>query len=216
MNCSWSGPLPRLAADQVEHLVALPGRDAHVALDRFGFHWLTSPAPIGAPSRRSAVAAEHPRRRELAELVAHHVLRDVDRDELVAVVHGERVADELRRDRAAARPGLEHVLLAAAVHRLDLLARAMSTTYGPFFDRSRHGSPSPSCLLLPPPHDELVAQLALAGLVALGRSCPTACTGGGRRESCLRRRPSGGRPGSSPRRARCGRCRASACGPPCR
>ena len=44
--------------------------------------------------------AEEPRRGELAELVPDHVLVHVHRDELVAVVHGERVADELGRDRA--------------------------------------------------------------------------------------------------------------------
>src|SRR5580692_8173237 len=37
----------------------------------------------------AGVAVEGARRRELAELVPHHVLRDEDRDELPAVVHGE-------------------------------------------------------------------------------------------------------------------------------
>ena len=35
------------------------------------------------------MALERARRRELAELVADHVLGDVDRDELLAVVHGD-------------------------------------------------------------------------------------------------------------------------------
>src|SRR5438552_813933 len=68
-----------------------------------------------------AVPAEDPGRHELPELVTHHVFRDIDRNELVAVVHRQRVADELRQHRRAARPGLEHALLAAAVHPLDLL-----------------------------------------------------------------------------------------------
>src|SRR5439155_6496267 len=67
------------------------------------------------------VAAEEPRRRELAELVAHHVLGDVHGDELVPVMHRERVADELGQHRARARPGLDHALLVARVHRLDAL-----------------------------------------------------------------------------------------------
>src|SRR5437867_2903245 len=67
-----------------------------------------------------AVPAEDAGRHELAQLVTHHVFRDVDRDELVAVVHRERVADELRQHRRAPRPRLEHALLAAAVHPLDL------------------------------------------------------------------------------------------------
>src|SRR5438445_4020877 len=57
--------------------------------------------------RRSlgTVAPEQPRRRELAQLVPHHVLRHVHRDELVPVVHREGVADEIGRDGAAPRPG---------------------------------------------------------------------------------------------------------------
>src|SRR5690606_15619342 len=38
----------------------------------------------------AAVPTEEPRRRELAQLVADHVLRDVHGDELVAVVHRQR------------------------------------------------------------------------------------------------------------------------------
>ena len=51
-------------------------------------------------------------RRELAELVADHLLGDVHRDELLAVVDAERQADELRQDRRAARPGLDHFVAA--------------------------------------------------------------------------------------------------------
>src|SRR6266487_1579906 len=59
---------------------------------------------LGLTLRRralGAVAAEQPRRGELAKLVPHHVLGDVDGDELVPVVHRERMPDEIRRDRAA-------------------------------------------------------------------------------------------------------------------
>src|SRR5690606_20814083 len=44
----------------------------------------------------AAMAPEQTRRRKLTELVPDHVLRHVDRHELVAVVHCERVAHELR------------------------------------------------------------------------------------------------------------------------
>src|SRR6185503_9612739 len=64
-------------------------------------------------------AAEHPRRRELAELVADHLLRDEDRHVLAAVVDRDRVPDHLREDRRRARPGSDHVLRARRVHRLD-------------------------------------------------------------------------------------------------
>src|SRR5213082_3925414 len=41
-------------------------------------------------------------------------------DELVPVVHRERVAHEVGRDRGAPRPGLEHLLLVLVVQGLDL------------------------------------------------------------------------------------------------
>src|SRR5215469_16753088 len=56
------------------------------------------------------VAVERARRRELAELVAHHVFRDEHRDVLLAVVDAESEAHELRQDRRAPRPGLDHFL----------------------------------------------------------------------------------------------------------
>src|SRR5207247_6364536 len=62
-----------------------------------------------------AVRLECAGHRELTQPVTDHVLRDVDRNELLAVVDGERVADELRRDRRAARPRLQHLLLPAPV-----------------------------------------------------------------------------------------------------
>src|SRR2546430_11153805 len=68
-----------------------------------------------------AVAAEQPRGRELAELVAHHVLRDVHGDELVPVVNRQRMTHEIGRDDAAPRPRLEHLLLALLVQDPDLL-----------------------------------------------------------------------------------------------
>ena len=47
------------------------------------------------------VALEDARRRELAELVADHVLGHVHRNELLAVVHRDGVADHLRNNRGA-------------------------------------------------------------------------------------------------------------------
>src|SRR5437879_2062359 len=66
-----------------------------------------------------AVRLERARERELAEPVADHVLGHVDGNELLAVVHGQRVAHELRRDRRPPRPRLEDLLLAGAVELLD-------------------------------------------------------------------------------------------------
>src|SRR5437764_13547931 len=49
--------------------------------------------------------------RELAELVAHHVLGHIDRNVLLPVVNGDRQTDELRRDRRTARPGLDRTFV---------------------------------------------------------------------------------------------------------
>jgi hypothetical protein len=43
--------------------------------------------------------------------VADHVLGDVDRDVLLAVVHRDRETDEVRQDGRAARPGLDRTLV---------------------------------------------------------------------------------------------------------
>src|SRR3989454_1027352 len=123
------------AADQIDHEAHLARRLPHPALNRSSFHSLLllllgaalgtsfSGCGFGLTLRRralGAVAAEQPRRGELAQLVAHHVLGDVDGDELVPVVHREGVAHEVGRDRAAPRPGLEHLLLVPLVQDPDL------------------------------------------------------------------------------------------------
>ena len=132
-----------LAANQIEHEPGLLGRRADVARRRLRLNHDAAPSPrrlraaaaagaaAGAARRGrrrrrllghlGRVALEEPRRRELAELVADHVLGDVDRDELLPVVHGERVPDHLGHHRRAPRPGLDDLLLGPAVHHLDLL-----------------------------------------------------------------------------------------------
>src|SRR5438552_3902434 len=57
------------------------------------------------------VALERACQRELAQLVADHVFRHVDRNVLLAVVDGDRQPDEIRRDRRAPRPGLDRTLV---------------------------------------------------------------------------------------------------------
>src|SRR4030095_16349172 len=66
------------------------------------------------------VALERAGQRELAQLVADHVLRHVDRDVLLAVVDGDRQAHELGRDRRAARPGLDRLLVVDRARRFHL------------------------------------------------------------------------------------------------
>src|SRR4051794_2817597 len=65
------------------------------------------------------MAAVGTRRRELAELVPHHRLRDEHGHVLTAVVDGDRVPDHLREDGRRARPRADHPLLVRGVHRLD-------------------------------------------------------------------------------------------------
>src|SRR5213083_265956 len=116
----------RPAPDEVHDQAHLPRRLPHVPLHRARFHGLLLDlrrSGFAFLLRRAArvVAAEQPSVGELAELVAHHVLGHVDRNELVAVVHGERVPDEVGRDGAAPRPGLEDLLLVLVVQGRELL-----------------------------------------------------------------------------------------------
>ena len=63
------------------------------------------------PTRRSSDLLERARERKFAELVADHLVRNVHRHVLLAVVHGDRDADEVWQDRRAARPGLDRLLV---------------------------------------------------------------------------------------------------------
>src|SRR5271165_2848420 len=76
-------------------------------------------------ARHPAVRLEDARRGELAELVADHVLRDVHGDEQLAVVDVEGVADEIRRDRRAARPRLDRFARAGLHRLLDFLEQVV-------------------------------------------------------------------------------------------
>src|SRR5919197_1846108 len=73
----------------------------------------------------AGVPAEVAGRRELAELVAHHLLRDEHRHVLAAVVDRDRVAHHHGIDGRGARPGANHLLRARVVHRLDLLQQPL-------------------------------------------------------------------------------------------
>jgi hypothetical protein len=66
------------------------------------------------------VALEGAGQRELAELVADHLVAHVHGHVLLAVVHGDRQADELGQDRGAARPGLDRLLVLDGSGLLDL------------------------------------------------------------------------------------------------
>src|SRR5687768_13580778 len=59
-------------------------------------------AGFGALVELTTVTAERPRRRKLAQLVPDHILRQIDGNELVSIVYGQRVANELGRNGRAA------------------------------------------------------------------------------------------------------------------
>jgi len=48
---------------------------------------------------------------KLAQLVANHLIGDVDRDVLLAVMHSDGQADELGQDHGATRPGLDRLFV---------------------------------------------------------------------------------------------------------
>src|SRR5262249_21625395 len=109
------------------------------------------------------VVMEGARRRELAELVAHHLLGDVHRDELLAVVDAEREADELRQDRRAPRPGLDDLAAHGLPRLLGLLDEA-PLDEGTLPNGTCHCAVSSSARRATAADDELVRRLVLAGL----------------------------------------------------
>src|SRR6202000_2472440 len=121
----------------------------------------------------AAVRAEGAGRRELAELVADHRLRDEDRHVFFAVVDGDRVADHLREDRRGPRPGFDHLFFAGLVLRVD-------PRHQPLFDpralfrRTPHGLPPTLLLAATSAADDVTVGLLalLAGAVAERRLAP--------------------------------------------
>src|SRR5437588_8546375 len=64
----------------------------------------------------TAMALENTGWRKFTQLVADHVLRHKHARELLAVVHQEREADEIRHHGAITRPGLDRLLRSATAH----------------------------------------------------------------------------------------------------
>src|SRR5690606_12592564 len=111
------------------------------------------------------VPSEGPSRRELTELVTDHVLGHVHRNELVAVVHHDVGADELRKNRGATRPGLDGAAALVPLRAFHFVEQMM-VDERTFFDRAGHG------LLLPPRNDVDVGALVVAGTGPFGRPTP--------------------------------------------
>jgi len=69
----------------------------------------------------AAVTTEGACGSELAKLVTYHVLGNINRDELVTIVHCKGVSHEVGRNHRSARPGLDHSLLSTLIHGVNLL-----------------------------------------------------------------------------------------------
>src|SRR5262249_29250896 len=85
----------------------------------------------------AAVAPEGPGRRELAELVADHVLGHVELDEVPPVVDGEVLAHELGHDRAGPGPRLDRFAAAGGIGLDDLLEQSHNDERA-FLERAPH------------------------------------------------------------------------------
>ena len=60
----------------------------------------------------ACMTAESAGKSKFAKLMTYHVFSDIDRNKLVAVMHGESVADEIGRDHGSTAPCLDDRLLA--------------------------------------------------------------------------------------------------------
>src|SRR5512135_519824 len=106
----WSATSRPFWADRrTPRSVAVVSIMSSLALGRRGSDLLVRRVPL-----------ERAGQRELAELVPDHVLGHIDRNVLLAVVHGDRQADEFRRDRRAARPGLDRLLVVDGARGVDV------------------------------------------------------------------------------------------------
>src|SRR5215472_14039082 len=85
------------------------------------------------------MAVEGAGRRELAELVAHHLLGHHHRNVLLPVVDAERQPDELRQDGGAAAPDLDHLVTAGGARGLRLLQQ-IPVDERALPNRARHGA----------------------------------------------------------------------------
>src|ERR1035438_2237297 len=89
----------------------------------------------------AAVRLEDAGRGELAELVPHHVLRDIHGYEHLAVVDVECVADKVGSDGRATRPGLDRLLRSGLARLLDLFEKVIVNEES-FLDGTGHGGRS--------------------------------------------------------------------------
>ena len=83
------------------------------------------------------MAAESAGGSELTQLVADHVLLDIDRHVLAAIMDSDGVTDEGREDGGATAPGLQNLLFVLLVHLFDPLQQ-LRGNIGAFLNASAH------------------------------------------------------------------------------
>ena len=66
---------------------------------------------------------KHACRRKFAELMSNHVFGDKNGGKRFPVVYQKRVADKVRRNHRAPRPGFDRFLSARRIHLVDLLKK---------------------------------------------------------------------------------------------
>src|SRR5436190_22481957 len=109
------------------------------------------------------MAVERAGRREFAELVADHFLAHLHRNVLVAVVDAEYQPDELRQDRRAAAPDLDHLVATSAARGFRLLEQ-IAVDERTFPNRTRHDASSLLLLArVAARHDEFLRRLVVTG-----------------------------------------------------
>src|SRR3954469_1748079 len=155
-----------LAADQVGHETALVDRQAHAPEGRFGFSH--GSASLLHDFFVGGVTLEGARQGEFAQLVAHHLVGDVDRHVLLAVVNGDGQADEIGQDHRAARPGLDRLLVLDGNGLVDLRHQVV-VHERTLLERTRHVADP---LLLAARDDERLRALVVTRAIALGQVAP--------------------------------------------
>src|ERR1700731_1494100 len=96
-----------------------------------------------------------------------HVLRDVHRDKLPAVVDGDGVTHELGQDGRAPRPRTDYLLLIRGVQRIQLFFQ-MTVSERPFFNGTSHLL----SLLRLPAYNPFICALVVARLETTRRLAP--------------------------------------------
>lgn len=80
---------------------------------------------LGGLDGDGTVRLEQTGQGELAEAVTNHVFSHVDRDEVLAVVNQERVANEVRSDHGGTGPSLDGAFLLGVVELVHLVEEGL-------------------------------------------------------------------------------------------